>query len=332
MMTLYLREGSGSGLFCIDVSVALKTFYLGTAAAILLTYRLPPLKDRFLTYGARRAVNEAENDAAARDLKSNGKSISLPFSHDFGPLNTLFDFLATFEVPHSWFVSFYCISVASSILWGHQLLRRGPLYQKIAYWTPHGAESMSLERIIVCWSLMTLQSTRRLWECLVLTKPSQSKMWVFHWLAGILFYVATGVSIWIEGVPALGTTDWKFSNVQLATPSLRVLVFLPTFLLASFLQYTTHAYLASLKKYTLPSHPAFNKIVCPHYTAECVLYLALIFLAAPQGHLVNGTMLCAAVFVIVNLGVTADISKTWAMEKFGEDKVEGKWRMLPGLY
>lgn len=331
-MTPFLRESLASNLFHVDVSHTLKTFYLGAAAAILFAYKLPPLKDRFLAYGARSALDQKENDAAPRDLKYNRKAPSLMFTYGLGPLNTLFDFLATLQVPHSWFVSFYCISVASSILWAHQLLTRGPLYRIIAHWTQHQAASMSLDQIIACWSLMAFQGIRRLWECLVLTKPSQSKMWVFHWLVGVLFYVATGVSVWIEGVPALDSTHWTFSDIQLAAPSLRVLVFLPAFLFAAILQYKTHAHLASLKKYTLPSHPAFNKIVCPHYTAECVLYLALTFLAAPEGHLVNGTMLCATIFVVVNLGATADISKSWAMGKFGKVKIEGQWRMLPGLW
>jgi 3-oxo-5-alpha-steroid 4-dehydrogenase 3 len=332
VMTPSLKQRFGSSLLHIDVSLALKTFYLGTAAAILFASKIPPLKDRFLAYGARNAGNQAEHHVASRDLKSNGTFTSLPFAYGFSQLITFFEFLATLQVPHSWFVSFYCISVASSMLWAHQLLTHGPLYQKIAYWTQHQAASMSSDRIIFCWSLMAFQGARRLWECLVFTKPSQSKMWVFHWLAGVLFYVATGVSVWIEGVPAPDSTEWTFDDVQLAAPSLCFVVFFPTFLLASIVQHKTHAHLASLKKYTLPSHPAFNKIVCPHYTAECFLYLALTFLAAPQGHLVNGTMLCATIFVIVNLGVTADISKTWAKERFGKEKVDGKWRMLPGLW
>jgi 3-oxo-5-alpha-steroid 4-dehydrogenase 3 len=157
-------------------------------------------------------------------------------------------------------------------------------------------------------------------------------MWVFHWLAGVLFYLATGISIWIEGISVIERTEWTFHHILRSALSPRVWLCLPPFLIASIVQNRVHAHLASLKKYTLPSHPAFEKIVCPHYTAECVVYLALTFLAAPQGHLVNGTMLCATIFVIVNLGVTADISKAWAMEKFGEERVKEKWRMIPGLW
>jgi 3-oxo-5-alpha-steroid 4-dehydrogenase 3 len=330
-MTPWVKEGFQSRLVDVDIILALKTFYLATAAAILFAYWTLPPKDRFLAYGARSAEHQAGHLVVSKDLKSNGNFTSLLTAYRSRPLITLFDFLATLQVPHSWFISFYCVSVASSMLWGYQLLRRGPLYQEVAHWTRRPVASMPPYRIILCWSLMALQGTRRLWECLMLTKPSQSTMWVFHWLVGILFYGVTGVSLWIEGIPTLESTDWKFNDI-LSAPSFRMAVFLPIFLLASILQHRIHVHLASLKKYSLPSHPAFNKIVCPHYTAESVLYLALTFLAAPQGHLVNGTMLCATIFVIVNLGVTADISKTWASEKFGKEKIDAKWRMLPSLW
>jgi 3-oxo-5-alpha-steroid 4-dehydrogenase 3 / polyprenol reductase len=321
-MMPWKKEGFQNRLVDIDTILALKTFYLATAAAILFAYWILPLKGRFLAYGARSAEHQAGHLVASKD--------SL-YAYRPHPLIILFDFLPTLQVPHSWFITFYCTSVASSMLWGYQLLTLGPLYQEVARWTQRRAASMSHHQIILCWSLMVLQGTRRLWECLVLTKPSQSTMWVFHWLAGILFYIATGMSLWIEGIPALESTNWK-SNDILSVLSLRTAVFLPVFLLASILQYQIHVHLASLKKYSLPSHPAFHKIVCPHYTAESILYLALTFLAAPQGHLVNGTMLCATIFVVVNLGVTADISKTWASKKFGKEKIDAKWRILPGLW
>jgi 3-oxo-5-alpha-steroid 4-dehydrogenase 3 len=102
--------------------------------------------------------------------------------------------------------------------------------------------------------------------------------------------------------------------------------------MASGLQHDCHHYLASLKKYTLPSHPLFEWIVCPHYTAECVIYLSLALLAAPSGEQINKTILCGLLFIVVNLGVTAASSKRWYMQKFGEQNVRHKWKMIPFLY
>jgi 3-oxo-5-alpha-steroid 4-dehydrogenase 3 len=87
-----------------------------------------------------------------------------------------------------------------------------------------------------------------------------------------------------------------------------------------------------LKNYTLPSHPAFLRIVCPHYLAECAIYLSLVFLAAPKGELVNKTLLAAFAFVIVNLGVSAGFTKQWYIQKFGKENVQHRWRMIPHLY
>lgn len=115
-------------------------------------------------------------------------------------------------------------------------------------------------------------------------------------------------------------------------PSLRTFLCLPLFLFASGVQHDCHHYLFSLKKYSLPTHPLFRTIVCPHYTAECVIYLSLALLAAPPGELVNKTLLAALGFVAVNLGVTAGTTKNWYMQKFDADAVRDRWNMLPGVY
>lgn len=115
-------------------------------------------------------------------------------------------------------------------------------------------------------------------------------------------------------------------------PSLRTFICLPIFLIASGVQHDCHQHLFSLKKYSLPTHPVFRTIVCPHYTAECAIYLSLALLAAPPGEFVNKTLLCTVFFVIVNLGVTAGTTKKWYMQKFGADSVQSRWNIIPGVY
>lgn len=63
---------------------------------------------------------------------------------------------------------------------------------------------MSVDQVIVAWSFMIIQGVRRLLESSV-TKPSSSTMFFAHWLLGIAFYLAMGVSIWIEGIGTLNT-------------------------------------------------------------------------------------------------------------------------------
>ena len=320
-------------LHLIRVASALKAFYLGTSTVILLAYALRPLRERFLAYGARNAAdNNKGTDSVTIGSKSNGTLKILQSTPISSSITAFLDFVVTFQVPHSWFTSFYLVSITSSLIWLQQLITLGPLYQTITKDPPEQLTSMSLDQVALCWSLMAIQGTRRLLECFSFNTPSKSKMWVFHWVVGVLFYIATGIAIWIEGIPALESSDWKQAATTLSVPSLRTIICLAIFVWISLVQNSIHRHLACLEKYTLPFHPAFRKILCPHYTCECVIYATLTFLAAPEDHLTNNTLLCALVFVVVNLGVTADISKQWAVEKFGKKEVEDKWRMIAGIW
>ena len=104
------------------------------------------------------------------------------------------------------------------------------------------------------------------------------------------------------------------------------------FMTAWIKQLQYHRYLGGLVKYTLPDEGAFKHIVCPHYTCECVLYLSLAVGAAPPGKLLNETLTCTLVFVAVNLGATAQGTKSWYSAKFGAEKVANKWRMIPFVF
>ncbi len=130
----------------------------------------------------------------------------------------------------------------------------------------------------------------------------------------------------------LRSTISVWSDLTLSAPSLRTILFIPLFVLASGIQHDCHVYLASLPKYTLPTHPIFQNLICPHYTVECLIYLSMAFLAAPEGAWINRTILAGLVFVSVNLGVTASTSKEWYENRFGKDKVSGRWKMIPLIF
>jgi 3-oxo-5-alpha-steroid 4-dehydrogenase 3 / polyprenol reductase len=120
--------------------------------------------------------------------------------------------------------------------------------------------------------------------------------------------------------------------LEFAKPSLKTFIAVPIFILASGIQHDCHVYLAGLTKYTLPDHHLFQSIVCPHYTSECLIYLAIAIVAAPRGQLLNTTVLSGIGFVFSNLAVTADSTRKWYVEKFGAQKLEGRWRMVPYIY
>lgn len=107
---------------------------------------------------------------------------------------------------------------------------------------------------------------------------------------------------------------------------------LAVFFAASLKQNECHRYLASLKKYTLPNEGLFAYLVCPHYTCECLIYLAIAFVAAPQGVLLNSSVLCGLAFVAVNLGATASGTRQWYAQKFGAGSVARRWNMVPFVF
>jgi 3-oxo-5-alpha-steroid 4-dehydrogenase 3 len=215
----------------------------------------------------------------------------------------LLDYAATFQVPHNYFTHFYVTSVVCSLFWAW----------KLQVWHVD-------DRQQVVWSLLLLQGVRRLLESYAYTSTSKSRMWFAHWVLGLLFYITINMAIWAE-TPAKRFGDWAL---------------VPAVLTAQMLQHSYHAYLYRLrvekKGYQLPSHPLFPDLLCPHYTCEVAMYALLSLLAAPQGSVVNWTLLCGTIFVATNLGVTAVGTKEWYVEKFGADKVASRKRMIPGIW
>lgn len=136
----------------------------------------------------------------------------------------------------------------------------------------------------------------------------------------------------LSGQAILMTEGGSISSFAIDNPSLKTFIAAPLFLVGSGIQHDCHEYLASLKKYSLPSHPVFQEIVCPHYTCECLIYLSIGIVSAPSGQMLNKTIFSALVLTTVNLGITADSSRKWYIEKFGGDKVRNRWRMVPFVF
>lgn len=299
---------------------------------IALLDRIPAIRGRFIAYGARatpvssRVQSGPQDDAANITLDSNEKPDS--------PLPRMLDALATLQVPHGFFQHFYIVSVLSSGFWAVQLLMKGAAFQAICRQATKSntSKGMSVDQVALTWSLMTIQAIRRLFESWMLGKSPTSKMWFTHWLLGIAFYLSFGVALWIEGIPALLSTGSAYSSITRSAPSIKTMIGVPIFILASGLQHDCHTYLASLPKYTLPVHPIFRVLVCPHYFAECLIYLSLAIIGAPRGVALNRTIVCALFFVGTNLAVTASMSKEWYERKFGKEAVAGRWKMVPWLY
>ncbi|OTA61942.1 hypothetical protein K449DRAFT_465345 [Hypoxylon sp. EC38] len=294
-------------------------FYALAAATVLLIAATPEsIQDSLTQYGARSSVAGTSDDKRGKQASN-------------GPLTSVVSWVTSVgKVPHSWFSHFYVVSLSCSAFWAAQFLRHGIILEYIVRKQASIQEtSMTINQVILAWFLMSLQGARRLYEYVAVMRPSSSKMWFIHWLLGIAFYFCTNISIWIEGSNSIQSSS-TFFNAE--TLPLNVVFGVFMFLASWSTQYRCHSYLSQLKKYSLPDEGLFRYLVCPHYTCECALYLSLALVAAPKGQLYNRTLICAVLFVAVNLGVTANGTKKWYNEKFGHGRVQGKWRMIPGVF
>jgi 3-oxo-5-alpha-steroid 4-dehydrogenase 3 len=149
----------------MDPALFCRLFFITGTGVDLGGVLIPSFRENIMNYGSRGQVNKAPN--------SNSK---------WRDLNSLIRWVATFQVPHSWFTHYYVVSVTSSLFWGHQLYTQGPAFKFLASQTSASSGGMSLRQVALAWLLMTLQGVRRLYESLTLTKPSQAKMWFGLWI------------------------------------------------------------------------------------------------------------------------------------------------------
>ncbi|KAK1751674.1 hypothetical protein QBC47DRAFT_390718 [Echria macrotheca] len=301
-----------------------QAYFILAASAVFLIASATPTEARKLLadYGARKDGTQAPKDGSEENRRRQSRFISLVATvTSWG------------QVPHSWFVAFYGLSLACSAFWLGQFLGRGSVLGYLASQqvrTGGSGSSSTLLQVAVVWVMMVLQAGRRIYEHAAVIRPSKSTIWFVHWLLGLSFYLFVSVATWVEGSRAILDAD----DAPLFTPSslFKISLATPIFCYAWINQYRCHAHLAGLKKYSLPQAGLFRRFVCPHYTCECLLYFSLALAGAPEGQLLNTTFLCAVLFVVVNLGVTAMGTRRWYADKFGQAAVAHKWNMIPFVF
>lgn len=162
-------------------------------------------------------------------------------------------------------------------------------------------------------------------------------MWLPAYLSGSRVYVSD--LIYEQLLPemlilvaTLKNSHPFLRSIEVGKPSLKTFIAGSLFLLASGTQHECHDYLASLEKYTLPEHPLFRHVLCPHYTSECIIYLSLAIVAAPNGQILNRTVLAVFVFTFVNLAITAESTRVWYSRKFGDKRIKERRKLVPFMY
>jgi 3-oxo-5-alpha-steroid 4-dehydrogenase 3 len=174
----------------IDLAQLCRAFFILATVATITANSIPQLQEAWVVYGSRRSKAASADDTSQSPVKSQYPSI--------------LDYAGGFQVPHSWFTSFYIVSVASSTFWAFQMVTRGSIFLFLA---PHGSNrtggpqaTMTINQIAITWLLMALQGIRRLYESTSLSKPSEAKMPILGWAVGIAFYLGVGLSVWVEGI------------------------------------------------------------------------------------------------------------------------------------
>ncbi|KAK9492143.1 hypothetical protein V1508DRAFT_419793 [Lipomyces doorenjongii] len=181
--------------------------------------------------------------------------------------------------------------------------------------------NVSYTRAMAAITIVTLQCFRRLYECMFVEKMSQTaRMRGGHYIVGHLFYVAATAATWSDALESTLAGDDEGDSV----PKIAIIMYL----VAALAQYTTHDQLSRLKKYSLtPPTMLFKHLVCPHYTAEVVIYLAVAWICG-----FTQANVAVLVWTAVSLGTSAEQSRKFYVEKFGAKAVEGKWNLVPFVF
>jgi 3-oxo-5-alpha-steroid 4-dehydrogenase 3 / polyprenol reductase len=170
-----------------------------------LILSVPGFRKRFFTYGAR---GDTTDNPAEKSFTAQDDSTALV-------IERFLDHLATYSVPHSWFLHFYAFSVSLSIFWAYQITTQGYFFVTMAQWTHPENSLMTSQKTIILWWCLFAQGCRRLVEC-VQGPKSASRMWIVHWFIGVAYYAATNIAIWIEGSSEL--TRFRKTASEMLTP------------------------------------------------------------------------------------------------------------------
>ena len=204
------------------------------------------------------------------------KDIFFPFG------KTLVDHDRKYLVPKFWFLHFYIVGIFSSLI--------------ALVWKRYNQPIVTLLFLIHC--------VRRFYECLV-SKRSESKMHITHYMIGILYYLHTSWA-W-DIIPSrnllLGGSIWLFGTKE---------------------QFKAHSYLRELRrskqKYPLPNQGYFSNTACPHYFFEVILYLGMTIMS--QFHFIS---LLVLIWVIVDLHLSATEQWKWYKRRYDTPKRFKKW-------
>lgn len=175
---------------------------------------------------------------------------------------------------------------------------------------------------LLSFSLLQLHLSRRAGESFWITYFGTSEMHVGVLFLGVAHYLLLSLSMAQD--PVLGTSNVPPTVVT----QILVLVF---FVYVSLHQFRCNVILARLKRihfpqYVVPSGDWFDWLLCPLYTCEIGIYLALV---GTTGAL-HPTLLYVFIWVLTNQSVSAYNAQRWYKDRHPSH--QPKWVLIPYLW
>ena len=197
------------------------------------------------------------------------------------------------------------------------------------HWPPHIAAPASL---VIVYAAYQLHFLRRLWECCRVHRFSaSSRQHVLVLLFGALFYVALILSPAIDQLQRSDARAVQSARESAVTSAIAAIAFIS----GSLWQHRCHRTLAELRPsasshtagspatYFIPRGSGFTYLLCPHYTAELLIYVAFAVLRPCL------LQWLALLWTVVNLSVTAHKTRHWYASKWPQGEWTSRWNIIP---
>lgn len=199
------------------------------------------------------------------------------------------------------------------------------------------ASPISKEAVLLALALMTAQVFRRMYECGFVNVDSGSRMNMAHYIIGYLHYTCVGLGILSEAPLFCGGDAQQQAPAPLVCPMgvvVRHLLAAAVFVWAWLHQFRAHKIFARLKRengnrHVVPSGDWFEYVSCPHYLAECIMYLMVSLILGFPHH---RTMAIVLIWVVSNQIEVARMSHNWYREKFRDSYPPSRKALIPFVF
>jgi len=200
------------------------------------------------------------------------------------------------------------------------------------HWPPHTPPPASLLLLLVVYQLHFM---RRLWECCrVHSFSASSRQHVLVLLFGALFYVALILSPVLDQLQRVDTRATQSARRYAVSSAAAVLLFVA----GSLWQHRCHVTLAELRSvgslhtatpkatYSVPRGAGFSSLLCPHYTAELLIYISFALMRPCV------LQWLALLWTAVNLSTTAFKTRHWYASQWPYGEWRNRWTIVPYIF